>query len=146
MKSEHIKQMMLDTLSEYEQRIGYTIDKESRLQHYVQDRVALANVLRPYATYKGIGEILGKDHSSVVHYVKEHEPMMKFYPSYVAKYKDALEIANRVADRMSLLPKFKYRGDEGLVQELKTIKNTIKNLRQLKKKIELSLGVNEEVA
>lgn len=144
MESTHIKQMMLDARREYEHRIGYVIDDHSRLQHYVQDRVALANTWRPYTTYREIGEVFGKDHSSVVHYCKEHEPMMACYPSYIAKYKDALEITNRVAERMAVLPKTKLGRERNLHNELRVINNTIKNLNQFKKKIELSLGINEQ--
>lgn len=146
MENTHIKQMMLDVRREYEHRLGYVIDDESRLNHYVQDRVALANALRPYATYKSIGELFGKDHSSVVHYIKEHEPMMTCYPSYIAKYKDAVEITNRVSDRMSVLPKTKLGRTRNLHTELKTVRQTIKKLQEFEKKLEAKLVGCEESA
>lgn len=146
MENTHTKQMMLDARREYEHRVGYAIDDESRLQHYVQDRVALANTWRPYTSLKEIGEVFGKDHSSIVHYIKEHEPMMTSYPSYISKYKDALEITNRVAERMAVLPKTKLGRERNLHNELRTINKTIKTLQQFKKKIELSLGINEQAS
>ncbi len=144
MENTHIKQMMLDVRREYEHRLGYPIDDASRLQHYVQDRVALSNAWRPYSSYREIGEVFGKDHSSVVHYVKEHEPMMTSYPSYIAKYKDALEITSRVSERMAVLPKSRLGRERNLHSELQVINNTIKNLNQFKKKIEIKLGMHEE--
>jgi len=146
MENTHIKQMMLDARREYEHRMGYPIDNESRLQHYVQDRTALANAWRPYTSYREIGEVFDKDHSTVVHYCKEHEPMLSSYPSYVAKFNDAIEISNRVASRMAVHPKIKYGHMRNLHDELKTIKNTIKNLKQFQKKIELKLASRGEVA
>ena len=61
MKMTHVKRMMLEARREYEQRQGYDIDDKSRLSHFVQDRVALANAFRPYSTYRSIGEVFGKD-------------------------------------------------------------------------------------
>ena len=145
MENTHIKQMMLDARREYEHRLGYPIDDDSRLQHFVQDRVALSNAWRPYSSYREIGEVFGKDHSSVVHYVKEHEPMMTSYPSYIAKYKDALEITSRVSERMAVLPKSRLGRERNLHSELQVINNTIKNLNQFKKKIEIKIGMHEEV-
>jgi methylaspartate ammonia-lyase len=144
MENTHIKQMMLDVRREYEHRLGYVIDDESRLQHYVQDRTALANAWRPYTSYREIGEVFGKDHSSVVHYVKEHEPMISCYPSYIAKYKDAVEITNRVSDRMAVLPKTKLGRTRNLHIELKTVRQTIKKLQEFEKKLEAKLVGREE--
>lgn len=146
MENTHIKQMMLDARREYEHRMGYDLDDDSRLQHYVQDRIALANAWRPYTSYREIGEVLCKDHSTIVHYCKEHEPMINFYPSYVSKYNDALEVTQRVAERMAVHPKMKYGKNRNLHGELKVIRNTIKNLRQFENKIELMLASNEKAS
>lgn len=140
--SQHIKAMMLETRREYEHRVGYDIENDSRLQHYVQDRIALANAWRPYTSYREIGEVFGKDHSTIIHYCKEHEPMLNAYASYVAKFDDAVELTQRVAQRLAVHPKMKYGKTRNLHSELKVIKNTIKNLRQFEKKIELMLASN----
>ena len=140
--SQHIKAMMLEARREYEHRVGYDIENDSRLQHYVQDRIALANAWRPYTSYREIGEVFGKDHSTIIHYCKEHEPMLNAYASYVAKFDDAVELTQRVAQRLSVHPKMKYGKTRNLHSELKVIKNTIKNLRQFEKKIELMLASN----
>jgi len=143
MENTHIKQMMLDSRREYENRMGYDISDDSRLQHYVQDRTALANAWRPYTSYREIGEVFGKDHSTIVHYCKEHEPMMFTYPSYVSKFGDAVDVTQRVAQRIAVHPKMKHGKSRNLHSELKVIKNTIKNLRQFEKKIELMLAGDE---
>jgi hypothetical protein len=140
--SQHIKAMMLEARREYEHRVGYDIEDDSRLQHYVQDRTALANAWRPYTSYREIGEVFCKDHSTIIHYCKEHEPMLNAYASYVAKFDDAVELTQCVAQRLAVHPKMKYGKTRNLHSELKVIKNTIKNLRQFEKKIELMLASN----
>ena len=140
--SQHIKAMMLEARREYEHRVGYDIEDDSRLQHYVQDRTALANAWRPYTSYREIGEVFGKDHSTIIHYCKEHEPMLNAYASYVAKFDDAVQLTQLVAQRLAVHPKMKFGKTRNLHSELKVIKNTIKNLRQFEKKIELMLASN----
>lgn len=136
--------MMLEVRREYEQRQGYEIDDKSRLNHYVQDRVALSNALRPYATYRDIGEIFGKDHATVMHYCREHEAMMNSYPSYIVRFENALLLTGRVADRMAMAPKVRNVKTRNLHSELITIKRTINRLHKIKNKIEDKLGINEQ--
>ena len=142
MQNTQIKDMMLEVRREYEQRQGYEIDDNSRLNHYVQDRVALANALRPYATYKGIGELFGKDHATVIHYCREHESMMNAYPSYILRFENALGLTSRVSDRMAIAPKVRNVKSRNLHAELATIKRTINKLHKLQNKIESKLGIN----
>ena len=144
MQNTQTKDMMLEVRREYEHRQGYEIDDKSRLNHYVQDRVALSNALRPYATYKDIGEIFGKDHATVIHYCREHESMMNSYPSYMVRYENALSLTSRVSDRMAIVPKLRNVKSRNLHAELATIKRTIKKLHKFQKKIEDKLGINEQ--
>ena len=144
MQNTQIKDMMLEVRREYEQRQGYEIDDGCRLSHYVQDRVALANAFRPYSTFARIGEVFGKDHATIIHYPKEHEPMMNTYPSYLVKYQLALDLTHKIAQRMALAPQIKIGRDRNLHNELRTIKRTIKNLKLFQQKIEITLGINEE--
>tara|TARA_B100002019_G_C21035674_1_gene481881 strand:+ start:307 stop:747 length:441 start_codon:yes stop_codon:yes gene_type:complete len=146
MQNIQTKEMMLEVRREYEQRQGYEIDDKSRLNHYVQDRVALSNALRPYATYKDIGEIFGKDHATVIHYCREHEAMMNSYPSYMVRYENALSLTSRVSDRMAIAPKVRNVKSRNLHAELATIKRTINKLQKFQKKIEDKLGINEEAS
>jgi chromosomal replication initiation ATPase DnaA len=71
---EAIAEMLQDARKEYEKRIGYEMNDSSRLSTFVQDRTALSNALRPYATLGNIGKLFDKDHSSIVHYIKEIHP------------------------------------------------------------------------
>lgn len=144
MQNTQTKDMMLEVRREYEQRQGYEIDDKSRLNHFVQDRVALSNALRPYATYKDIGEIFGKDHATVMHYCREHEAMMNSYPSYIVRFENALILTSRVADRMAMAPKVRNVKSRNLHAELSTIKRTINRLHKIKNKIEDKLGINEQ--
>lgn len=136
----NIEKMMRDVRLLYEKEIGYDISNQSRKSIYVQDRVALSNAWRPYTTFKNIGEVFGKDHSTVVHYCKEHEPMMKYYPSYNAKYDLALSLTQAAATKMFVAPNIKPTSKRHLRSELDIIKNTIKNLKVLEKKIEITLA------
>ncbi len=146
MQNTQIKDMMLEVRREYEQRQGYEIDDKSRLNHFVQDRVALSNALRPYATYKEIAEIFGKNHATVIHYCREHEPMINSYPSYMVRYENALSLTSRVSERMAIVPKLRNVKNRNLQSELANIKRTIKKLQKFQKKIEDKLGINGDAS
>lgn len=143
MQNTQVKHMMREVRHEYEQRQGYEINDNSRLSNYVQDRVALSNAFRPYSTLARIGDVFGKDHASIIHYIKEHEPMMNTYPSYLVKYQLALELTQKVSDRLALTPQIKIGRNRNLHNELRTIKRTIKNLQAFQNKIETTLAINE---
>jgi len=142
----HIKQMLADSRKEYERRIGYEIDDNSRLNNYVQDRVALANAWAPYTTRLNIGKALSKDHSTIVHYVKEHDVYIKSFPSYPQKYNHAIEVTNKFAQELKIEPMIRFGGSRNLHHELMVIKKTIRNLQGFEKKLELKLGYNEKAS
>ena len=135
--------MMREVRREYEQRQGYEIDDTSRLNNYVQDRVALSNAFRPFGTFAKIGSIFDKDHATIIHYTREHEPMMNTYPSYLVKYQLAIELTNKVSERLAINPQVKIGRNRNLHNELRTIKRTIKNLQRFQQKIETTLGIKE---
>ena len=143
MQNIQIEHMMQEVRREYEQRQGYEINDNSRLNNYVQDRVALSNAFRPYSTLARIGNVFGKDHATIIHYTKEHEPMMNTYPSYLVKYQLALELTQKVSDRLALTPQIKIGRNRNLHNELRTIKRTIRNLQAFQNKIETTLAINE---
>lgn len=136
----HINQMLWDARKEYERRIGYEIDDKSRLNNYVQDRVALANAWAPYTTRSNIGEVLAKDHSTIVYYVQEHDVYINSFPSYTQKYNEALEVTNEMAEKLQIEPIIRYGGTRNLHHELLVIRKTIRNLQIFEKKLELKLG------
>ena len=142
--SQQVKHMMLNSLAEYESKIGYKIDNKSRLIHFVQDRIALANSWRPYTSYREIGEVFGMDHSSIVHYCKQHDRMINSCPSYSMKFSDAMRATHEAAESISIAPRIKFGSQRNLHQELMIIENTIKNLQQMKTKSQIKLGINEE--
>jgi len=143
MQNTQIEHMMREVRREYEGRQGYKIDDNSRLNNYVQDRVALSNAFRPYSTLARIGHVFDKNHATIIHYTKEHEPMMNTYPSYLVKYQLALELTQRVSDRLAVTPQIKIGRNRNLHNELRTIKRTIKNLQVFQQKIETTLGIKE---
>ena len=144
MKNNQIEDMMREVRHEYEQRQGYSIDDKSRLLHYVQDRAALSNAFRPYSTFAKIGSVFNKDHATIMHYTREHEPMVNTYPNYISRYQLALELTSKVADRLAITPQVKIGRNRNLQNDLRTIKKKMKNLQSLQKKIETTLGINEE--
>ena len=69
--------------------------------------------------------------------------MMNTYPSYLVKYQLALELTQRVSDRLALTPQIKIGRNRNLHNELRTIKRTIRNLQTFQNKIETTLAINE---
>ena len=69
--------------------------------------------------------------------------MMNTYPSYMVKYQLALELTQRVSDRLALTPQIKIGRNRNLHNELRTIKRTIKNLQVFQQKIETTLGIKQ---
>jgi hypothetical protein len=96
--------LLFEVRRTYEEAVGCEIKDVSRLHDYVEHRVALSNALRPYATTKDIGNLFNKDHSTIVHYSKEHEPMMHYYPNYAAKYMTAVKITEDLSEKAGILP------------------------------------------
>ena len=91
-----IAEMLQEVRVEYEKRMGYEMNDFSRLATFVQDRTALSNALRPYTTLGNIGKLFHKDHSSIVHYIKEHDAMMRAYPNYQQKFNTAMDVVQDI--------------------------------------------------
>ena len=69
-----IEQLLERIRIEYEDTIGECIEPNCRRRDKVEIRAALANAIRPYATFRQISDMLGKgDHSTIVHMMKQHE-------------------------------------------------------------------------
>jgi hypothetical protein len=68
-------------------------DDGSRRQELALLRGAFSNAFRHTATLMEIGNLLGRDHSSIVHSIKQHESRL-FYTDYRRFYKIACEIKN----------------------------------------------------
>tara|TARA_R100001163_G_C5049364_1_gene186290 strand:- start:198 stop:662 length:465 start_codon:yes stop_codon:yes gene_type:complete len=137
---EAIADMLQDVRKQYEKRIGYEINDSSRLSAFVQDRTALSNALRPYTTLAKIGELFGKDHSSIVHYMKEHDAMMKAYPNYQLKFNTAMDVVQSITTERYIYPTMRKSRSRNLYSELEAVRKTIYNMRELEKRIELTLA------
>ena len=119
----------------FEDSIGKRVPNKSRKIEHVQSRMAISNAVRPYATLKNIGLLFDKDHSSIHHYIKEHEAMMKAYPNYQLKFNIAMEVVRelRVCSIYSSLSK--NGREQSLHDHLKNTDKVITNMSKLRKEI-----------
>ena len=124
--------------SEYQRVCRHDIHPTYRGRTNIQHRCALANALRPYATTSQIGEVFDKDHSTIVHYAKEHEPMIKFHPEYLEKFINAVDITDRVAEEMQIYPIYRTDG-VGLYQQIQQYESTIKSIENRIEKLKKTL-------
>ena len=121
----------------YEEDIGMKLDLVSRLHDNVEHRVALAMAMIPYAIKIRCGE-LGKHHATISHYVKEHQPMMEYYPSYVVKYVNAVRIAEIVSEATGVLP-MTNNYEMSLESQISTYRASVVMLQRKSKKWRPSL-------
>ena len=70
-------------------------DDGSRRQKVALLRGAFSNAFRHTATLMELGNVLGRDHSSIVHSIKQHESRL-FYADYRRFYKIACEIRKEI--------------------------------------------------
>ena len=76
-------------------------ENASRKRENVYARTAFANAFRPVAGPSVIGKVLGKDHSSVVHYIKMHQELIR-YDDYKKLYEKALSHRKGIIEQDSL--------------------------------------------
>lgn len=131
-------------MREYENRMDVRIDNSSRLHEQVEHRCAIANAVRCYTSLKNIGALFGKDHSSIVHYNKEHLPMIRFYPSYRKKFHMALQVTNELAREMRALPIMNAKEGINAYQQLVVIDQTTYELNNLKQYLEKIVASYEQ--
>lgn len=89
MRAFEIQQMQQAKIALFT-RLGLE-DIDTRKREYNLARSAFVNAFRHKATLMELGRIINRDHSSVVHAVKEHESRL-FYKDYRWAYKAACEI------------------------------------------------------
>ena len=128
---------------EYENRMDVRIDNNSRTHEHVEHRCAIANAVRCYTSLTNIGRIFGKDHSTIVHYNKEHLPLIRFYPSYRKKFQVALQVSNDLSREMGALPIMNAKEGVTLHQQLVIIDKTTYELNKLKEYLEDFVASNE---
>lgn len=147
--TETYKDFLLEVRKRYESKNG-TIDNKSRLRKYVEHRFAIVNAVRPFCTHKIIGELFEKDHSSMVYYTNQHEPLLKWSADYVRNFADASEIVDEVSSEMGLLPTW-HGNSMGYspIKRINDIERVILMLHQLRDKIvvknfpQKKFGINE---
>jgi hypothetical protein len=138
--AEAIADMLKEVRKEYEKRLGYEMNDFSRLSTFVQDRTALSNALRPYTTLGNIGKLFHKDHSSIVHYIKEHDAMMRAYPNYQQKFNTAMDVVQDISAKRYIYPTMRESKSRNLHSELEAVRKTIATMRDLEKRIEITLA------
>lgn len=128
---------LIQVLVEYENRLGKSVDMETRLRDHVEHRCALANAARAYCTYAQLGGLFGKDHSSIVHYHREHEGLLLYAPQYRRKFAIAMQATNHVASILDQVP-IKHRSSKEVTRpqrRIEEIDEIIHELEVLKERI-----------
>ncbi len=63
------------------------IDKRTRKRELVDARRAYSKILRDAGfSYQHIGDSIGKDHATVIHYIKTIDPLLKYDPVFQKKF------------------------------------------------------------
>jgi len=81
-------------------RDEYQVDamQNTRKEAIVISRAALFNVCRGYYSATQIGQFFGKNHATILHHFKNHEPFMRL-PQYVDMYERLMEVLSEYDDR-----------------------------------------------
>lgn len=143
-----IEQLLERIRIEYEDAIGECIEPESRTRDKVEIRSALANAIRPYATFRQIADMLGKgDHSTVVHMMSQHEVYTKSSPFYRFNYSMALKVIEEFADKHNMVQRVMLESSVLCVKtELEVLDRTIINLTKRRAKIQESVNKSLDVS
>lgn len=92
-------------------------ENASRKRQDVYARTAFANAFRPVAGPSILGKVLGKDHSSVVHYTKMHDELIK-YDDYKKLYEKALSHRKGIIEQDSL----PFMSTDDLLDQIKVLR------------------------
>lgn len=112
------------------------VEDQSRIRPLVYARTAFANAFHKCAGPSRMGTILGRDHSSVCHYLKSHERLM-IYDDYKSMYDKAVEHRRAITNDDDYLPYYTSKDLLNKVAELREEK------RLLQKEID-TLGIYKE--
>lgn len=139
----HIKidQLLERMRIEYEDSIGEVIEPNSRLRDKVEVRAALVNAARPYATLRQLADMIGKkDHTTVVHLLKEHDTYHKASPFYRFNYSMGLKTVESFSRKHALIPRVMLDSSVHCVStEIETLNRTIRNLIYRRDKMQKNL-------
>ena len=143
-----IEQMLERIRIEYEDAIGECIEPNCRRRDKVEVRSALANAIRPYATFRQISDMLGKgDHSTVVHMMKQHEVYTASSPFYRYNYSMALKVIEEFASKHNMIQRVMLESSVLCVKtELETLDRTINQLTIRRAKIQDAVDKSLDVS
>ncbi len=143
-----IEQMLQRILIEYEDAIGECIEPNNRKRDKVEIRSALANAIRPYATFRQIADMLGKgDHSTIVHMMGQHEVYTKSSPFYRFNYSMALKVVEDYAQRNNMVQRVMLESSVLCVKtELDVLDRTIIQLTKRRDTIQESVNKSLDVS
>jgi hypothetical protein len=102
-KTDKRLKFVKEVRSLYESRMSYKITP-SRHRDNVEHRAAVSNGVKPFAPVITIGKAMGMDHSTIVHYTKQHESYFKWSPEYRMYFSTALHCAAEVAHAVGQEP------------------------------------------
>lgn len=77
--------------SKYYELIGMEDVPNSRKRHLMLARHAFCCAFRPYTTLQTLGQLVGKDHATILYYIRTHEAQT-MYGDYRQLYKVAEEL------------------------------------------------------
>jgi hypothetical protein len=103
-------------------------ENQSRSRPLVYARTAFANAFHKCAGPSKMGSVLGRDHSSVIHYLKSHDKLIR-YDDYKDMYNQAVEHRNAITNGDDYLP---YLTSKDLL-------NKVKELREEKRLLQKEL-------
>jgi hypothetical protein len=135
---ESRKNFFREVMNRYEKQLGHPMKLKSRLHEEVIHRMALSNASRPFCTTQVIGEVLTKDHSSIVHYQKEHHPMLKHSAYYRSRFREALRIVDETSTEYDVHPSSLGKNGPNLDGQIKVLTDIILDLENLLNRLEVS--------
>ena len=109
-------------------RLGI-VEDQSRKRPIVYARTAFANAFHNLAGPSKMGSILGRNHASVIHYLKSHHKLI-VYKDYKELYEQAVDYRKDLTDGDDHLP---YLTAKDLLQ---TVKELREEKRLLQKKLD----------
>jgi len=125
------KEFLEEVIRRYEQQLGEKMSLQSRRQEEVIHRMAISNASRPFCTTMMIGSVLSKDHSSIVHYHKEHKPMLMHSAYYREQFRTALRIVDESSSDMNIQPAVLGRTGPNLDGQIEIISEIILDLEKV---------------
>jgi len=125
-----MNEFLEEVRAEYEKRQDYKINP-SRLRENVEHKAAISNAVRPFSTFKEIGKLFDMNHSSIVHYSREHLGLMQWSPAYRFNYGIAMACVKKVSTDMDVIPlDNRYMDGHKQLKQLDSILEWVTDMRE----------------